>query len=415
MVIIEVSKLKEYEFNKDFFDDLNKGDYNALKKDIEKNGIKTELHVLPDYTVICGHQRLLVAKELGLKEVPVKIVNGLGSVEQVKEYVIKDNLLRRQLSTEQRYVLLDALSKLYETGRGIYGVGRPKLEDAKVASPYDVNEKTAQETGATARTVARAREYVKIITQTPELKTTKATIALKKYKKEKQQQEVKEAIEGKEYQNLIQGDAITKLKEIQTQSIDCVITDPPYGIDFKSVRGNNTNDFNTDQEDYAIKLFEQVAPELNRITKNNSHIYIFCGFQTVDKFKQILEQHFELRNILIWVKNNHTPTNYDYNYAHKYEMILFTTKGKRPLNNKLSPDVLEFDNDIGKLHSAQKPIPLLEYLINNSTFEKEVVLDCFAGSGSTLIAAQKLKRNWIGIELEQEFIGITKKRLEELK
>lgn len=410
MVMIEVSKLKEYEFNKDFFDDLPKSDYAALKKDIEKNGIKTELHLLPDFTVICGHQRLLVAKELGLQEVPAKIVKGLDTPEQVKEYVILDNLLRRHLQPEQRSKLEYALYKIKDKQQG-------KRTDtlSQNATKLDIYSDIAKDTGQNRASVARHIQYEKIIEKTPELKGKKIHIVLKQAKKEKQLAEVKEAIEGKEYKNLLQGDAITKLKELQNNSIDCVITDPPYGIDFKSVRSTGTNDFKNDTEDYAIKLFEQVAPELNRVTKENSHIYVFCGFQTVDKFKQILEQHFKLRNIIIWVKNNHTPTNYDLNYAHKYEMILFATKGKRPLNNKLSPDVLEFDNETGKLHSAQKPVALIEYLINNSTFEKEVVLDCFSGSGSTIIAAEKLKRNWLGIELEQEFIDITKKRLGELK
>lgn len=410
MVMIEVSKLKEYEFNKDFFDDLPKNDYAALKKDIEKNGIKTELHLLPDFTVICGHQRLLVAKELGLQEVPAKIVKGLDTPEQVKEYVILDNLLRRHLQPEQRSKLEYALYKIKDKQQG-------KRTDtlSQNATKLDIYSDIAKDTGQNRASVARHIQYEKIIEKTPELKGKKIHIVLKQAKKEKQLAEVKEAIEGKEYKNLLQGDAITKLKELQNNSIDCVITDPPYGIDFKSVRSTGTNDFKNDTEDYAIKLFEQVAPELNRVTKENSHIYVFCGFQTVDKFKQILEQHFKLRNIIIWVKNNHTPTNYDLNYAHKYEMILFATKGKRPLNNKLSPDVLEFDNETGKLHSAQKPVALIEYLINNSTFEKEVVLDCFSGSGSTIIAAEKLKRNWLGIELEQEFIDITKKRLGELK
>lgn len=415
MVIIEIDKLKEYKFNKDFFDDLGKGDYQALKKDIEKYGIKTELHVLPDYTVICGHQRLLVANELGLKEVPCKVID-LKDENEIKEYVIKDNLLRRHLEPEQQALLYGALKKLPQYQA--VPIGRPTREIKDKLSliigqqQRDIIGKELKKSG---RTLDRYEQYSNIIDERPELKGQKMAVVFKKVKKEKQQEEVKKAIEGKEYTNLLQGDAITQLKKLEDNSVDCIITDPPYGIDFKSVRGNNTNDFNTDQEDYAIKLFEQAVPELNRITKTNSHIYIFCGFQTVDKFKQILEKHFELRNILIWVKNNHTPTNYDLNYAHKYEMILFATKGTRPLNNKLSPDVLEFDNEIGKLHSAQKPVPLLEYLINNSTFEKEVVLDCFAGSGSTLMAAQKLKRNWVGIELEQEFIDITKKRLEELK
>jgi|GEM_PF-5819963 site-specific DNA-cytosine methylase len=175
--------LKPYEFNKEFFDDIQGTDYDALKEDIRQNGIKVELHITKSNVILCGHQRWNIAKEIGLKEVPVKVVKIDEKDERkVKEYVIKDNLLRRHLLPEQKYILIATLSEVYEVGRG----GDRVSKDAKVASLVnepqdDVLTKTAKDTGVGERTVARARQYKELIKKSPELKTKKVTEVLNKY------------------------------------------------------------------------------------------------------------------------------------------------------------------------------------------------------------------------------------------
>jgi len=134
---------------------------------------------------------------------------------------------------------------------------------------------------------------------------------------------------------------------------------------------------------------------------------VFCGCVNAFEFKRILSKHFEVHdNWLTWVKNNHTPCDFKARYASKYEIIWFCTmpNGKeRKLNNPVSPDVLEFAIPQDKVHDCQKPEPLLEYLIKNSSSSGEVVLDPFAGSGSTLLAAAKCKRYFIGFEKEDKY------------
>lgn len=167
---IKTELLKPYEFNKEFFEDIKGSDYDALKEDIKQNGIKVELHITKSNTILCGHQRWEIAKELGLKQVPVKVVNlNEEDDKKVKEYVIKDNLLRRHLSTEQKYILIATLSEVYESPepkrdssgkftvdatmahteeRDDSGYVKP-LKDATVASTRDedVLTKTAKDTG----------------------------------------------------------------------------------------------------------------------------------------------------------------------------------------------------------------------------------------------------------------------------
>ena len=184
---VRTELLKPYEFNKEFFEDIKGSDYDALKEDIKQNGIKVDLHITKSNTILCGHQRWDVAREIGLKNVPVKIINiDEGDERKVKEYVIKDNLLRRQLSTEQKYILIATLSEVYDIGRG----GDRQSEEFKSNKVLPMNEdkqrddvlvKTAKDTGVSHMTVARARKYKELIKKSPELKKKKTTEVLNNY------------------------------------------------------------------------------------------------------------------------------------------------------------------------------------------------------------------------------------------
>jgi len=169
---IKTELLKPYEFNREFFEDIKGTDYEGLKEDIRLNGIKVDLHITKSNTILCGHQRWNIAKELGLNEVPVKIVDiDENDDNKIKEYVIKDNLLRRQLTLDQKWNLLAILSKVYEIGRG----GDRKSKEFKEVSLTSLNEdvltQTAKETGVSEKTIQRAREWKKIVDISPELKT----------------------------------------------------------------------------------------------------------------------------------------------------------------------------------------------------------------------------------------------------
>jgi ParB-like chromosome segregation protein Spo0J len=141
--------LKPYKFNEEIFGNLPKNKYESLKEDIKKKGVKVELHILPDKTVICGHQRLKIAKELKIEHLRCKTVYGLDTPEQIREYVIVDNLFRWQFDTKRWYLLLDELSRIYEKGRGFKGEhkedGTFKPKEATVAptGEDDVLEATA--------------------------------------------------------------------------------------------------------------------------------------------------------------------------------------------------------------------------------------------------------------------------------
>lgn len=222
---------------------------------------------------------------------------------------------------------------------------------------------------------------------------------------------------------LLNGDCLELMKKIPDNSIDLIVTDPPYkmyhstggctNIGMKNKWQGNIKAGNTVMDfDLNIK-FSEWLPETYRVLKNNSHCYIFCNDKNVQELlNEATKCGFRESNILVWIKNNATPNRY---YMKNLEFILFLYKGNaKPINNMGSKCAIEVKNINGKekLHPTQKPIDLLKLYISNSSLENDVILDPFMGSGSTGIAALNLNRNFIGIELDKKYFDIAKERIE---
>jgi site-specific DNA-methyltransferase (adenine-specific) len=414
-MLMRTDSLRPYLLNKELFDSLPKEDYQALKEDIKKNGIKTELHITKSNTILCGHQRWNIAKELGFKEVPCKIVNIDESDElKVKEYVILDNVLRRHLTTEQKYLLIAELSKIYEIGRG----GDRKTEDFKKDKLSSMNEdvltKTAKATGVNEKTVQRAREYSRIVKEAPELKKEKVSVAMAKVRKEKHIEKIKEEVKelSAEEMGIYEGDCLEQLDKVKDNTVSCLIIDPPYGIDFQSNHKLAKYDKIEYDNKEAFSLLDKSLKKVQSKMLKDSHIYIFTSWKVFQFVKPIIEKYFEVKNTLIWNKNNWSMGDLQGNYAEKYEMIIFASQGNRNLlGDKRPVNVLNFERTTNSNHPTEKPVNLLKELIKNSTVEGELILDYFAGSGSTLLASKDLNRKFIGIEKEKDYIDIIKNRL----
>lgn len=101
---------------------------------------------------------------------------------------------------------------------------------------------------------------------------------------------------------LIQGDCLEKMKEIESGSVDMILTDPPYGMDFQSNYRNEK--YGKIKNDKELSWLDAWSDECFRVAKKDSAHYVFCSFHNVDKFKLALERNFKIKNMLIWEKNN---------------------------------------------------------------------------------------------------------------
>lgn len=199
------------------------------------------------------------------------------------------------------------------------------------------------------------------------------------------------------------------IKYVQEKSIDLVLSDCPFGMNFQS--NFRTEKYEKIQGDDNLDWLPEWVTELKRVVKDDAHLYIFCSFHKVEVFKTELQKHFNVKNILIWEKNNTSMGDLDGDYAPKYEMIIFCSNGTRKLNGGRDANILKAKRTGNVNHPTEKPLNLLSYLIEKSTQRGETVLDTFAGSFSTAQAAVKTGRNFIAFEIEKEYCNRAKSLL----
>jgi len=209
------------------------------------------------------------------------------------------------------------------------------------------------------------------------------------------------------------------MKQILDNSVDLIVTDPPYLIKYKTKnRKNKQHKFCSEiLGDNDEQLIIDYISECYRILKKDSAMYIFCSSKKIEIFKIELQKKFNIKNIIIWVKNNGTMGDLSAQFMQKYEMIILVNKGRKKFNGKRITDVWLFDRVKGnkQLHANQKPLELIEQCIIKHSNENDIVFDGFMGSGTTAIACINTNRNFIGFELDKEYFDIAVKRIEDHK
>lgn len=217
--------------------------------------------------------------------------------------------------------------------------------------------------------------------------------------------------------HLSHADAIDWLRCLPAESIDLVVTDPPYeSIERHRSVGTTTrlkHSKSSSNDWFRIfpnARFAELFAELYRVLRRDRHCYLFCDQETMFVVKPIAEHAgFRFWKPLVWDK---VRIGMGYHYRARYEFILFFEKGKRKLNDLGVPDVIQ----VPRLHNgypAEKPVALSTLLIRQSTVQAEIVIDPFMGSASTGVAALRLGRRFMGNDLCGKAIEVARGRLHE--
>lgn len=220
---------------------------------------------------------------------------------------------------------------------------------------------------------------------------------------------------------LLNGDCLEVMKQIPNGSVDMVLTDPPYLCDYS--RHDSKSRFskkiaNDENNSANESMIEKYLQECYRIMKDNTAIYCFCNYKKIDFFKQQIETAgFNLKNIIIWDKQRNGMGDLSTTFGYSYEFIIFASKGQPKIRGKRISDVWQFARVKPKEqeHQNQKPVDLLVQAIEKSSDEGAVIFDGFMGVGSTGVACINTNRDFIGIELDENYFNIAKKRIEEAK
>lgn len=224
---------------------------------------------------------------------------------------------------------------------------------------------------------------------------------------------------------LYNGDCFEYMKTMNDNSVDLILTDPPYNIaQFSNgnIKLEGHKEFNNDIADWdKIDLdVEQLIEHFARIVKKDGNVFIFTGYNLIGDYRNELEKYFDVTNIFVWHKTNPPPkirksgflfscefVMIAYNHKHKFN---FTTQNE--MHNFyessicMSPERLQ-----NPLHPTQKPVEILQHLMKIGSNENDVVFDPFMGVGSTGVACKNLNRRFIGCELNETYYEACKNRL----
>lgn len=219
------------------------------------------------------------------------------------------------------------------------------------------------------------------------------------------------------------------LKTVKDESIDLVLIDPPYEIskDTGFARGEKTG---KDTDRFAVSMdfgdwdkdfegLEEVIKEAYRVLRKGGTIICFYDLWKITTLKGYFDNaKFKQLRYIEWLKTNPVPLNSKINYlTNSREIALLGVKGSKPtFNSKYDNGLYQYPicHDRGRFHPTQKPLLLIEELVEKHSNEGDTVLDCFSGSGTTAVAALKTNRNFIGCELDGTYHRKSISRLCEL-
>jgi len=415
-------KIKE-EF-KELIPSLSADEYFQLEDNILKEGIREPIITWNDY-IIDGHNRFDIATRFNL-EYETKSKH-FKDKEEVKEWMILNQLGRRNLSNYDRSILAlqitdmfikKAKENLKSSGEN-YGKGCQKSD--KAIDKIDTKKELAKVANVSHDTIAKVK---KIQEKAPEeikakLRTGEVSInaAYKEIKKEEKKAEYKQKVlearvETEVNDNIKNGDSLEILKSLKDGCIDLVLTDPPYGISYVSNRSMfdeaiTKRGLLNDGKDEAFKLLDKTCKILQRKTADNAHLYFFCSWSVFSYFEQIISKYFTIKTPIVWDKGNKGSGDLENDWGNQTELIIYCVKGKKLVNNRRGNIInVSRIHTTKMVHPTQKPVELIKQILEVSAVSGDFIVDPFMGSGSTIKAANELGFKSLGIELDKEMFNI---------
>ena len=221
------------------------------------------------------------------------------------------------------------------------------------------------------------------------------------------------------------GDCMELMRQIPDACVDLVVTDPPYRITsggcttkgcmaLSGVLAQNTKAVRSGKMfEHNDIAFSDWVPEVFRILKPNTHCYIMTNSRNLLELWSVCEKAgFVFQNLLVWEKGNVTPNRY---YMGAYELVLMLRKGKaKTINHRGTKNILRVHNQVGrKNHPTEKPMELMQIMVENSTQAGDLVFDPFMGTGSTGVACVRTGRRFWGAEISDEYFREANRRIKE--
>lgn len=327
--------------------------------------------------IIAGHGRVMAAQRMKMDEVPCIVLSGLTEAQK-KAYVIADNKMALNAGWDDEKLKLE-LENLKELDFDLELTGFDSDELDQLLSLDDIEE---------------LPEDIDDVPEPP--KEAKSKL-------------------GDIYKlgnhRLMCGDS-TKLEDIEKlmdgNKADMVFTDPPYGYNYQSNMRKKTKKFDVLVNDDKILDFMMPIK-----TVNNGFIFVCSTWKVLDKWIPLFNKYYNLSNMIIWNKGGGGIGDLKHTFCTDYEIILCSNNNREIIGKRIgSVWNIKKDNVNDYVHATQKPVELSALAIKSTSHEKDIVLDAFGGSGSTLIACEQLKRKCFMMELDPIYCDVIIERWE---
>lgn len=379
MQLVPIDKLVPYVNNARTH---NAEQINKLRSSLREFGFINPVIIDSDYGVIAGHGRLMAAKEEGITEVPCVFVDYL-TESQKKAYILADNRMAMDAGWDEELLRIEIESLQAEA----FDIGLTGFDDQEIADLFaGENDSKAKDDDFDLSAALEKAAFVE-----------------------------KGDIWQVGRHRLMCGDAtnaadVTLLMDGKKANL--VLTDPPYGVSFKSSDGLSIqNDSMKGNEFYQFlySAFKNVADVLEK----GGAAYVFHADTEGLNFRRaFIDAGFHLAGCCIWVKDSLVLGRSDYQWQHEPVLYGFLQNGKHAwYSDRKQTTIWNFAKPKrNKNHPTSKPLDLLGYPIGNSTQENAIVVDTFGGSGSTLMACEQMNRTCYMMELDEKYASVILRR-----
>ena len=403
--------------------DINK--INELADSIKKYGQLLPILINRNYELIAGGRRLAACMILGINA--HCCFNDTLDKSEMREMEIEENLQRENFTPAEEVLAIEELHRIRIERHG-------SASDRSNPEGWRL-EDTAEVMGRTEGNVREALQLAEMIHKYPELKEAKTKTEIKKAAKGIENvvrridalEKYKEMTKDVELPVIIsKADAKVFMKTIPSKSVDLLLTDPIYGIDIDEVAigigGQTGGEFSgtgftyEDDHDVAFDLYEALAVESYRFTKDNAHAWVFLGPENFWRIKEIFDKAGWIVHVkpFVWIKGSFGQSNQPSKWpTSAYEMCLFARKAESKLIVEGKVDWIQLPrmNPSEKKHGAEKPLALGMELIKRCTLPGMVMADPFMGSGAFIEAGLEQKLSVIACDISDESYLVTVERI----
>ena len=353
-----------------------------LRSSLREFGFINPVIIDCDYSIIAGHGRVMAAKEEGISEVPCVFVDYL-TPAQKKAYIIADNRSAQDADWDEELLRIEIESLKAEN----FDVSLTAFDDDELADLFagdDSNDAKEDDFDLGAA-------------------LEKASFA------------EKGDIWGVGRHRLMCGDA-TKAEDVEKlmdgHRANIWLTDPPYGVSFKSSDGLTIQNDSIKGEEFYKFLFLSFQNVVAHLEAGAAAYIFHADTEGLNFRRAFVDVGFHLAGVCIWVKNSLVFGRSDYQWQHEPILYGFLKNGKhRWYSDRKQTTLWNYDKPRkNKNHPTSKPLNLLAYPIKNSSQENAIVVDTFGGSGSTLMACEQLNRTCYTMELDEKYASVILRR-----